>query len=1123
MFLLSCALSVHAKRTIAVLKIKRGPGANTKNAEFFSEKIERALTAGGLFDVKTTAPLHALVEKLGGCKKAKCYYSAAREVGLNLLVTGVVRKRRADYIAMLEIIDTEFGEPVLEIYDKLPGDIMRVSDKWVAGFLSQLEYLTMAAEEMEVQETEETEEAAKATLIMQDEVSGRFTLEKSPYLIVRNIIVPAGKILEIDSGVKILISGDHASIVVFGQIVANGTKGRPVLFKSARKDAKAGDWDRLYVRGATRSYFTHCAFSNSRFGVHVDQGSATLTHCSFAQNAMGCVFAERSDVRLHGCDFGQGHILGINAGPGAVVHVDSGLIRKNTRAVVCHPAATVFMTGTCVENNEIGVVAHPRARVDLRDIAVRGNRVGVLVQKEVPRDKRFMIRGNIQDLKVANQAELTRHLTAPEKITAVKVRAGALPDTAGFEAGFASLPLQREPFLARMGLVGRVSLGLSFRHIDDQNEEVHKGDTALPHQTLHVPGLRPEFRIFMQSRMGERESRFTLDGFGNYFSERLADRSGSDHLGSLEAYRNIQRFEVMNLTTAVPGHEFMLGDFWQDQSELSVSLRQVRGLRYRGTYKMDRHRRIETAVMGGQSEIPYAVGLKPDMLDSNTTPERQEWLGMGNLSVQFTRGFKMGGHFIATRHVDDPVLFPGLTMDSTDLYGADPKLMSVSGGVDAELVFNKHFTGFAEFSMGYADTLSVNVDSGGAVPEGYSRDATIHHKFDGDNVAGLGGLRYSLNGFSGVLQYLHARNKFFTGGNPSIKPLAGSFQKVQYTGFKRFKADLFGGLTKRLDLSTGFDWERVGAEITGVSPDIYGKDRIAVDASVPDHPDSIENWLENRDLLDSAHTGFVYQPHEDRLLGRVGFVLPVAGFSIEPAFSCYYETMSMLKLDTKSDTMDVEVDGRTRKIAASEYRDNEGRFQYGAAVVYTPAFRNKTISGMRFKVDYKGILVTDFDDSLDGSPDSSRWDRNDGIQQRVRADIAFRLFERRLSNKFSAGFRFKTKDFRDEEKATITLLERVKFKIIPRRLALKVTAYWVETATEYNIEVTDASGLPTGVKKAVSETFEIYGGEGEFEYSFTPRLSVSAKGGYEHGLDDAETGGENFDTYFGGMVLNFLF
>jgi hypothetical protein len=261
MFILSCALSVHAKRTIAVLKIKRGPGASTKNAEFFWEKVERALTAGGLFDVKTTAPLHALVEKLGGCKKAKCYYSAAREVGLNLLVTGTVRKRRDDYIAILEIIDTEFGEPVLELSDKLPGDIMRVSDKWVAGFLSQLEYLTVAAEEMEVLEAEETEEAAKATLIMQDEVSGRFTLEKSPYLIVRNIIVPAGQILEIDSGVKILISGDRASIVVFGQMVANGTKAHPVLFKSARKDAKAGDWDRLYVRSATRSYFTHCAVS----------------------------------------------------------------------------------------------------------------------------------------------------------------------------------------------------------------------------------------------------------------------------------------------------------------------------------------------------------------------------------------------------------------------------------------------------------------------------------------------------------------------------------------------------------------------------------------------------------------------------------------------------------------------------------------------------------------------------------------------------------------------------------------------------------------------------------------------------------------------------------------------
>ena len=88
---------------------------------------------------------------------------------------------------------------------------------------------------------------------MQDEIDGVLTTDKSPYLFVNTIIVPANKTLTIQKGVKILVGGAYSTIVVHGQIMAEGTEQEPIVFKSAKKDASAWDWDRIYIRGNQRA------------------------------------------------------------------------------------------------------------------------------------------------------------------------------------------------------------------------------------------------------------------------------------------------------------------------------------------------------------------------------------------------------------------------------------------------------------------------------------------------------------------------------------------------------------------------------------------------------------------------------------------------------------------------------------------------------------------------------------------------------------------------------------------------------------------------------------------------------------------------------------------------------
>lgn len=1099
-----------AKRTLTLLEVKRGPGINSENIDLFQAKTDSLLRVQDLFDVRPKSAIIALVDKLGGCKKEDCYNNSAKEVGINLVLSVGLFKQRTEYVATLYLFDTEIGEQVMEYSEKLPGELERVSDAWVLKFLSQLEPLAQAAEEVITKETDEAEAAQKATVIMDDELSGKLTKDKSPYLLVRNVVIPANATLEIDPGVTLLVGGDYVSIVVYGQLMVNGTAEAPVIIKSAKKEAKQWDWDRIYIRGNTRSYFNYCTISNSNFGVCVDNGNATLTECKFIKNSISCIYAYMSEVSLSNVEIGSGHITGIHVDEGSRVVADSGFIRNNNRAVVCQPYSKLEMTRTRIENNENGLVVDARASVELKDIRVFDNRVGVLSPVEIKAGKLFMIRGNDENLRRLDKAEAEKLFSRPEKIAAVRVKEKAFEDTAGFKAGFASVPSRGESFAARMGLLGQVSLGMTYRSITDHNATIHDSlakasPKDLPHQATYVPGLRPEIQLYLQSKIGDRSSDFTLNAFGNYNTNRIQSPSGEANLANLDAYRNLQKIEVINLTTTIPGHEFVLGDFTQNQSELSISSRQIRGLKWQGNLTLQNHKKLKTEALVGQSTLPYAKGLKPDMLDSNNTAVRQEWLGMGSVKTMAGPDLELTAHAIYTRQVNDPVLLAGIDLTPQDLYGSDPKLASTSGGLSARMSFNQDYSAYAEIGAGYADTLSIDVDSSAAsgIAAPYSKDTTIHHGFGSDNIAALAGLDYTIHGFSGNLEYLRAQNQFYSGGNPSIKPVVGNLQKAKWSIGRTFEGNWLSGKMRSIDLSAGFDWEAVGSSETGVKVDTVGTDKIILAATNSDSRKNEYNTYQNPD--------FIYQPNENKFKASLGIKLPVAEFSFEPDFSYYYETKPLLKRDSKSTQINIMVNGEESPVLATEYDDAESRLQIATVLVYSPAFTSPKISNMRYKIEYERIFI---DDQNDFDVDSSKWSKNDGYQQRVKGSLAAKFLKKRLANKLDLGYRYKEKKERDEKKATINVLDKFTVDVIPRKVMLSLQGFYTTTTTDY---------VETETLEAKSELQKIYGGEAECKWGITSLWSLSAKGGYESALDNSGSGSENYETFYGGLTVNYLF
>jgi len=114
------------------------------------------------------------------------------------------------------------------------------------------------------------------TSISGGNVSGTWSLTKSPYKISGNILIPDGSTLTIEPGVEILFQG-HYKLFCNGRIVAKGTSTLPILFTAV--DTTIG-WVGLRFDGTSTtndtSFLKNCIFSYGRVvnSISDNQGGA---------------------------------------------------------------------------------------------------------------------------------------------------------------------------------------------------------------------------------------------------------------------------------------------------------------------------------------------------------------------------------------------------------------------------------------------------------------------------------------------------------------------------------------------------------------------------------------------------------------------------------------------------------------------------------------------------------------------------------------------------------------------------------------------------------------------------------------------------------------------------------
>jgi len=114
-----------------------------------------------------------------------------------------------------------------------------------------------------------------------------------------SVVVPRGVTLTIESGTvvrfeKIDVDGDgigDSELYVEGNLVAEGTPGRPIVFTSAEKTPSPRDWKYLFVNLSRKTILTRCVSEYAFSGVQIHFSRATVTRCLFRRNVDGFRFS----------------------------------------------------------------------------------------------------------------------------------------------------------------------------------------------------------------------------------------------------------------------------------------------------------------------------------------------------------------------------------------------------------------------------------------------------------------------------------------------------------------------------------------------------------------------------------------------------------------------------------------------------------------------------------------------------------------------------------------------------------------------------------------------------------------------------------------------------------------
>ncbi len=890
-------------------------------------------------------------------------------------------------------------------------------------------------------------ETAKAVEIPGGVLFGEFSKEDGPFLFTGSVIVPSGQVLKFEPGCKVFIGGKYSTITVFGQLIAKGTPAEPVIFQSANKTPKPWDWDRIYCRSRNRSTFEHCVIRHSNYGILVENGSVSISNCIFERNSLHGLVVKNSDVMISTSTFKGGHVLAVFCQAGANVNADSLTIKNNITGIACTDKSYFKLEKGVIKGNSNGMAVKKGASVNCIAADITNNKTGVVTEQEINKRIREMVYKNTVDLTLVTPEEMEKILKPPEEVKSI-----VLPKTKAdiqvsnnFKPGFSALKAPRE---AMASFIGNVSLGFKYfypkshHHPYDIDTSADQ-DTNFIHYQNKYPSspFQPEIVIFAQGKRGLLDVNFNTDLLVN------------------DWYEYNVKANLFTLSTNYGDQHFIMGDYYENISETSVSGRKMRGMKYTGKFlPMGRgEKRTEFKLAAGQTEKKKDIGdpeteLFGDTVESGATI-RQQLTYVANLSYKPVHNVTISARGLISHDQDEKGIF---SKQISDTAVTDP-ISAATGCIDANVVLlDGKLEVTAELDMGAHDTVDTN-DWGEIawykpqIPQSIRRVFSVIDP-DSNNYAFLLDVQGMMQGFDLNARFMEIAEDYYSAGNPYLEP---DRRIITLEGERQFTENLLAELA--------YEYEQ-----TSVSYEIDE------DGESPTHYNTVD------------------------LIGEYSFG------ENKPAISGDYE----LKFQNKTDkgsyaTVDTVTNDTT---PPAEYDFKEIDHTVGLEV--KQRFSNGIDYSIKYSVRRKNDY-TDYEGLYEGIYKEGE-EKEDSWENGVKARFGFRI-KRRVRNKLSVKVKYKTEIEDDTKRIDFKITDNLRLGIIPRKLTLTLKG-------EYRNQNETADDYPEDGIDLVQKTVQ-----GELKYAITSRLSATIMAKYEDYDDEAEGSTENYTVKVGGLHLTYLF
>ncbi len=172
-----------------------------------------------------------------------------------------------------------------------------------------------------------------------------------------------------DTGEDRLTEHPHfpgSELIVRGELLAEGTAERPIVFRYAKDSAPAGSWGGINLQGSPGARFRFCRFTQADSALHSQESIVAVEESIFDRNLVA--------IRFHSSQF----------------LIQHNLIHDNGTGIRFHFGAPAISRNRLVDNEKaFFITAHPQDYQIVENEILSSQRYSVVLGEEVPEDVIF--------------------------------------------------------------------------------------------------------------------------------------------------------------------------------------------------------------------------------------------------------------------------------------------------------------------------------------------------------------------------------------------------------------------------------------------------------------------------------------------------------------------------------------------------------------------------------------------------------------------------------------------------------------------------------------------------------------------------------------------------------------